>query len=321
MNILFYGDGPWAHQALNKIITSNEFVINGVVLRYETQDPVLRKIAEENNFQVYVNKNVNSKEFIALSKSLELDLSVSMSFNQIITKELRETNRIGFINCHAGKLPYYRGRNILNWVLINDEKEFGITTHFIDDGIDTGDIISQALIPIEETDNYGTLLEKAIKKAPEILFDAMIKIKSNNYHVIKQNHIPGTYFSQRRIGDEFINWEWNSRRIHNFVRALVEPAPGAQTFLDQQKIFVWDTAETNIPKFISTPGEIIKKEQDGIIVKTGDTAIKIKEISTENKPEKKIPNYRIGKRFQNYTEFKIKQLEQKIREMEKGQAG
>ena len=73
-----------------------------------------------------------------------------MSFNQIFRKDIINLTPIGIINCHAGKLPFYRGRNILNWVLINDEKEFGITVHFVDEGIDTGDIILQKTFPITD---------------------------------------------------------------------------------------------------------------------------------------------------------------------------
>lgn len=316
LNILFYGDGPWAHRSLEKIIESKEFNIKGVVLRYETQDPILRKIAEENDIKVYVNKNVNSEEFIDFSKSLNLDLSVSMSFNQIIKEKLRKTNKIGFINCHAGKLPYYRGRNILNWVLINNEKEFGITTHFIDDGIDTGDIINQAVIPIEKKDDYSTLLEKAIKKSPELLYDALVKIKSGNYNLVKQNHISGSYFSNRRIGDEYIDWSWSSKRVYNFVRAITDPAPGAQTFLNNKKVYIWEVEETNFENYISTPGEIINKDKEGIFVKTGDNVIKVTKISTDKKPEKRIPKFSVGKRFENYYDYKIKSLEEKIKYLE-----
>jgi len=316
INILFYGDGPWGQKALEKIIDSGEFNIKGVVLRYDSPDYKLKDIAKKNQIPVYINKNVNSKEFINMSTSLNLDFSVSMSFNQIIKKDLRNTNKIGFINCHAGKLPYYRGRNILNWVLINDEKEFGITVHFIDDGIDTGDIITQAVIPIEEEDNYGILLEKAINKAPEILFDALIKIKNGNYDLIKQNHLSGSYFSQRRIGDEYINWNWGSRQIYNFIRAITSPGPGAQTFLNGKKIYVWKATETNYIDYISTPGEIIKKDNEGIYVKTGDNVIKITEISSEEDIEKRIPKIPIGKRFENYEIFKIKELEERIISLE-----
>ena len=80
-----------------------------------------------------------------------------MSFNQIFKREMIDLPKYGTINCHAGKLPFYRGRNILNWALINDEKEFGITVHYMDEGIDTGDIIVQRTYPIGEEDDYGIL--------------------------------------------------------------------------------------------------------------------------------------------------------------------
>ena len=75
------------------------------------------------------------------------------------------------INCHAGKLPFYRGRDILNWVLINDEKEFGITVHYMDEGIDTGDIILQRTFPITDEDSYKTLLERSYDECANILYN------------------------------------------------------------------------------------------------------------------------------------------------------
>ena len=84
-----------------------------------------------------------------------------MSFNQIFKQSIISLPELGIISCHAGKLLLYRGRNVLNWVLINDEKEFGITVHYIDEGIDTGDIIIQKSFQIKDTDTYKSLLEKA----------------------------------------------------------------------------------------------------------------------------------------------------------------
>ncbi|ACA54582.1 MULTISPECIES: methionyl-tRNA formyltransferase [Clostridium] len=313
MNILFLGDGKWAQIALEKVITIKDINISGVVLRYNTPDTVLKNIAEEHNIDVYVENNVNNEEFIKLIKSKNIDLGVSMSFDQIIKKQLRESTKEGFINCHAGKLPNYRGRNILNWALINDEKEIGITAHYIDDGIDTGDIISQYIIPVEETDDYFTLLCKSINKCPEVLIDAILKIKKNKVEKIPQSHINGTYFSYRRNGDELIDWNWSSRRIHNFIRALVEPAPGAQTYLNGDKICIWKSEETNFPDYISTPGEIIRKDKDGIIVKTGDNAIKIKLISYDGDSKKVIPKIPIGNRFGINLMEKVIELENRIK--------
>lgn len=315
MRILFFGDGPWAQIALKKIKEFNEIDVLGVVLRYDTQDYVLRSIAEGYNIPVYANENINSREFIQFVKDLNLDLSVSMSFNQIIKKELRNVIKNGFINCHAGKLPNYRGRNILNWALINNEKEIGITAHFIDDGIDTGDIISQTIMPIEKEDDYSTLLNKAINKCPEVLLDAIIKIKENRVSTIKQSHINGSYFSYRRNGDEFIDWNWSSIRIYNFIRAIVRPAPGAQTYLEGKKIFIWESELVDFPGYISTEGEIIRKENDGVIVKTGDNALKIKWVSDATDGEMYVPNYSVGKRFGINMHLKIMELENEIKSL------
>lgn len=316
MKIMFYGDGPWAHLALEYILKSKDLTVNGVVLRYDTQDPVLRRMAESYNIKAYSVPDVNSVEFVELNRNFDIDLSVSMSFNQIIRKPLRDASKHGFINCHAGKLPNYRGRNILNWVIINDEKEFGITAHFIDDGIDTGDIVSQAVIPIEEYDNYKTLLDKAVQKCPEVLLDAIYKIRDNRISVITQRHIKGSYFSQRRTGDELIDWNWTSRRIHNFIRALVEPAPGAQTYLEGKKIYIWESEEINYPDYVSTPGEVIDKDKNGIIVKTGDNALKIRLVTDESSKDKYIPRIPIGKRFGINLFSRVLELEERLKHLE-----
>ena len=108
-----------------------------------------------------------------------------MSFNQIFKKLIYDIPKYGTINCHAGK-PLYRGRNVLNWVLINDEKEFGITVHFVNDGIDTGDIILQETFEITGKDSYKTLWKKLIKNVQKILLRSIIKIMNNNLNVIPQ---------------------------------------------------------------------------------------------------------------------------------------
>ena len=157
MKIAFFGDGPWAHKALRAIkADSNDVAI--VVVRNDAPDQELISIAKELGIKFTSNKNVNEPEFIAELKALDADLGVSMSFNQIIRSELIELFPKKFINCHAGKLPEYRGRNILNWALINDEKEIGVTCHFIDEGVDTGDIIMQKTFAVNDTDDYASVL-------------------------------------------------------------------------------------------------------------------------------------------------------------------
>ena len=142
------------------------------------------------------------------------------------------------INCHAGWLPYYRGRNILNWALINDENEFGITVHYVDDGIDTGDVILQRCYPITDIDDYASLLRRAYIYCADVLLDVLDLFLRKQVTSWKQNSVDefGLYCSIRKPGDEIINWNTTSREIFNFVRALTKPGPCARTQLRESEV-------------------------------------------------------------------------------------
>ena len=169
INIGYFADGPWSHETFNKLIKDSEIKVSFICARYESEDETLKDLAKFHNIDYLKHKNVNSDEFISIIVKYNCDLFVSMSFNQIFKSKIINLTKYKTINCHAGKLPFYRGRNILNWVLINDEKEFGITVHYIDEGIDTGDIILQKIFQITDYDNYRTLLKKAYIECANVL--------------------------------------------------------------------------------------------------------------------------------------------------------
>ena len=141
MKLGYFADGPWSHKAFEMIINDKRFEVLFIVSRFSKPDLVLKKFAENNNIDFLVFENINSDATVSLLKDYHADLFVSMSYDQIIKEDLLKLPLKGFINCHAGALPFYRGRNVLNWVLINGESEFGITVHYIDEGIDTGAIL------------------------------------------------------------------------------------------------------------------------------------------------------------------------------------
>ena len=125
MRIGYFADGPWSHRAMEKLLANKTIEIVFVCARHDLQDPILKEIAGDFGLPFFSHPNVNENYFLEKIISYRCDLLVSMSFNQIFQKNIVEIPPLGIINCHAGKLPFYRGRNILNWVLINDEKEFG----------------------------------------------------------------------------------------------------------------------------------------------------------------------------------------------------
>lgn len=296
MKIGYMGDGPWAHTAFNRIVADSTIEIKFVMVRYDKQDNILMDLARTKGIPIELSRDINSEEFISKVKEYDVDLLVSMSFNQIFKKELINLPKYKTINCHAGKLPFYRGRNILNWVLINDEKEFGITVHYVDEGIDTGDIILQDVYPITDEDNYCSLLERAYEGCGEILYRAIKLIQSHEVKVVRQSDIDavGMYCGMRLPGDEIIDWNQSSRYIFNFIRALSSPGPGARSWINGEEIIINKARMVDgAHSYINIPGQVIGKTEKGILIKTKDTMLEVVEYSYSRK-------LKMGDRLKNY---------------------
>ncbi len=294
MKIGFFGDGPWSHKAFNLLINDNNFNIVFVCVRNDPGDKFLIELAKKEKITVLQHEDINSKEFITKLKSFNADIFVSLAFNQIFKQDAILLPHKGVINCHAGKLPTYRGRNILNWALINDEKEFGITVHFIDEGIDTGDIITQKTFPITDKDNYASLLETAYEECGPIVLEALKKIISNDFVRIKQKDldIEPFYCIGRKPGDERLNWHQETREIFNFIRAVSNPGPNARSYLNGKEIqIIASSYLENRPFYKGVCGSVVGIDQDDIIVKTKNTDIKITEYIFDGK-------IKIGDRFE-----------------------
>jgi len=286
LNIGYFADGPWSHIAFEKIINDNDIKISFICVRYDTQDRTLKKYAKRYNITYLKHENINSEQFLSVVSQYNCDLFVSMSFNQIFKTEIINLTKYKIINCHAGMLPFYRGRNILNWVLINDEKEFGITVHYVDEGIDTGDIILQRGYNITDNDNYHTLLERAYIGCADILYDAIVLFKKGTVKAKKQVkvHPVGFYCSRRKVGDEILNWNQTSREIFNFVRSICYPGPSARAILNEKEIKINKVKIIdNTQSYKCIPGAVLNKDAEGFFVKTKDSYIKIIEYEYDGK--------------------------------------
>lgn len=278
----YFADGHWSHQALAKMLSDETLQVAFICARDDAPDPVLRAEAAKKRLEFITHPNINSKDFLARMRDYGCDLFVSMSFNQIFRDELINLPTRKTINCHAGKLPFYRGRNILNWALINDEKEFGITVHYVDEGIDTGDIILQRCYPITDDDNYSTLLERAYEWCATNLYDAIKVMQSNKVKPIVQKNIHpfGFYCSARSEGDERLDWNQNSRDVFNFVRAICSPGPKARTFLGENELKINRVQYLpDAPTYKGVTGAVVGVDNGCFFVKTLDSYIKVIEWS------------------------------------------
>lgn len=294
LNIGYFADGPWSHEAFEKLINDSDIKISFICVRFDTKDETLKNYASKYDIDYLKYENINSEEFISKVSKYDCDLFVSMSFNQIFRTKIINLPKYKTINCHAGKLPFYRGRNILNWALINNEKEFGITVHYIDEGIDTGDIILQRDYEITDNDDYSTLLEKAYVECANILYDAIVLFKKGDVPSQKQVEIDpiGFYCTQRKIGDENLNWDQTSREVFNFVRSICSPGPMARTIINAKEMKINKVIEVKGARsYKCIVGAVLNKSESGFLVKTKDSFVKVVDYEFDGK-------FKVGDRFE-----------------------
>lgn len=303
MRIVYMGDGPWSHNALELILKNDSMEVLEVVGRASSEDHILEKLATEAGIPFRRVKKVNAPEYIEHFKSMAPDVLVSMSYDQIYKEEILSIPKKLSINCHAGALPFYRGRNILNWAIINGETEFGITVHEIVPGVDEGDIIVQEKYPIRPEDDYGSILKVACSECASLLYKALVGIEADDFVRIKQSDIDpeGSYCRKRKPGDEWIDWNWSAEQVFNFVRGIAPPAPGARFILDGNEYAILKSKpKQNYDLRDSLPGEVVTAGKTAT-VNAGGSALNLLDVreakGLEVAAENIVDRFQAGDRF------------------------
>lgn len=241
---------------------------------------------KEKNINYGVNKTNN--EVVTILNQLRdediiFDYIMSFGYRKMIPESVVNMSRIASLGSHFSPLPRYRGFAPLNWVLINGETETAVNIFHLDKEVDSGDIVDRETVIISYEDNINTLYEKCIKVFGKVLKRSIPKLEKGTLNAIQQNNDEATYTCSRAPEDGFINWEWSSRKIYNFIRALTYPFPGAFTYLKGHKLYIWSCEEYEIPKYEGViPGKVIKIIKDqGVVVLCGSGAVLIKDVQLE----------------------------------------
>ncbi len=174
------------------------------------------------------------------------DFMLVIGWYYLIPKSLREIAPMGCAGMHSSLLPKYRGGAPLVWAIINGEKETGLTFFYLDDGVDDGDIIAQKKISIKPNDTIQELINKTAAASLSIIEEFLPRISDGTAPRIKQDHSKATVVPQRKPEDGLINWDWNTKRIKDFIRAQTKPYPGAYTVIKGKKITIWDAEIVDI---------------------------------------------------------------------------
>jgi len=214
---------------------------------------------------------------------LRPDFLFVWSYSMLLPPSLLQAAVHGGVNLHAGMLPSYRGGHVLNWALINGERETAATLHMIDDGIDTGPVFAERRVRIEDADDVATVHRKLTAAGRSLLREWWPKIASGDAVAVPQDETRARYYPMRTADDGRVDWSQSSARIHNLVRALAAPWPGAFTNVNGHRI-VWRRLHPADAHRDAKPGTVVQLDEDAVTIAAGQGAVTIDAIEIDGVP-------------------------------------
>ncbi len=317
MNIVFMGTPDFAAKSLESIYNAGHNIL-AVITNPDRpkgrgmkmiKTPV-KEFAEEKKIPVYQPEKIKENtEILGLLKSLNPDVICVVAYGKILPTSILEIPKHGSINVHASLLPKYRGAAPIQWAIINGDKKTGVATMFMDEGMDTGDIILTKEVEIGEDTTTGELWNELADLGGELLVETLEKLEDNTFTRTKQGN---DFTMAPMLSKEMakINWEEKTaREIKNLVRGL-NPIMGAYVELDGKKLKFWKVDVVKIEDFISKheefkeyeykfktlePGTIVYiDEKEGLLIKAKDDIISVLEIQAENSKRMPIADFLRG---------------------------
>lgn len=317
MNILFMGTPDFAQESLKSLVENNYNVI-GVVTNIDkpkgrgmkmVPSPV-KEYALEKGIKIYQPEKVRkNQEFIEEVKKLNPDVICVVAYGKILPKELLDIPRLGCINVHGSLLPKYRGAAPIQWAVLNGDKKTGITTMYMDVGMDTGDMILKEEVEIGDNETTGELWDRLSKIGGRLLVETLKQIENGTASREKQGE---NFTMAPMLNKEMAKIDWENKtaeEIKNLVRGL-NPIMGAYTFLNGKKIKFWkvDVAsnigydEENI-QIYRNGTVLISDQRDGLFIKTKKGILSVLEIQGENAKRMSISDFLRGNQIDEFEVF------------------
>ena len=320
MRIVFLGTPDFAMESLKALYENNNEVLAVVTNQDKPKgrgmklfpSPVKEYALEKNMKIMQPLKIRKNEEFIESIKELNPDLLCVVAYGKILPKELLDIPKYGAINVHGSLLPKYRGAAPIQWAVLNGDKETGITTMFMDEGMDTGDMILKEKVEIGEDETTGELWERLSKIGAKLLVETVNKIEEISKTINSTDPEQIKLEVKEKIGaqkqsDDFtlapmldkemslIDWNKSALEIKNLVRGL-NPIMGTYSFLDGKKIKIWKVKVAEDLSYENKQnGEIVLVDnKKGLFVKTGKGIIEILEIQGENSKKMDIRSFLNG---------------------------
>lgn len=308
MKIVFMGTPDFSVPALINIAKHHQVV--AVVTQqdrpkgrgHKMQFTPVKEAALELNIPVYQPEKVKSPEFVEILKEINPDAIVVIAFGQILSKDILELPKYGCINVHASLLPKYRGAAPIQWAVIDGEEETGVATMYMEEGLDTGDVIDVTKVKLDKKETGGSLFDKLAEEGGKLILKTLENLEKGTAVRTPQNHELSTYAGKitRELGK--IDFSKSAIEIERLIRGL-NPWPSAFTYMDGKMLKIWDAdvaSDEENCRFKDNSKEVNKSEiennsekehfgritevnKDYIEVETGRGYLRIKELQLEGK--------------------------------------
>lgn len=286
MKVLFMGTPDFAIPCLKSLIKS-EHNVCGVFTQpdkpkgrgHKVSSPPIKELAVQNEIEVFQPKILKDDETFSIIKKLNPEIIIVVAYGKILPKNIIDYPKYGCINVHASLLPKYRGAAPIQWCVINGEKRTGVTTMYMDVGLDTGDMLLKSETVISDDETSGELHDKLSLIGAELLIETLEKIKNNTIERKKQNDAESSYSPM--INKSLCNIDWNKKadEVHNLIRGL-NPWPTASTLLNGKVLKIHKTKVSDVKG--TDPGKVVSISP--LIVSCADnTAIEVLEVQMEGK--------------------------------------
>ncbi len=227
------------------------------------------ELARKHAIPVYEPQSLRDPTWTNLLKTISPEYIFSFYYRYMIPQAILDAARIAPLNLHGSLLPKYRGRCPVNWVLIGGETKSGVTLHVMEAQPDAGDIVAQGEVEITLDDTAHTLFMKLASAASGLMKEILPQLLSRNFPRVAQTGT-SSYFGGRRPEDGLIDWSTDALTVYNLIRAVTHPYPGAFTFMDGKKLFIWRAHPLEIEHekpdgaFISVDPPVVAARRDAL---------------------------------------------------------
>lgn len=301
MKIVFMGTPDFARPTLEALIKSKHNVVAVVTQPdrpkgrgLQMVSPPVKTLAQRLGIPILQPPRIKEPRAIDYLKVLSPDLIVVVAYGQILPEEILAIPPLGSINLHASLLPELRGAAPIAWAIIEGQETTGLTTMYMDEGMDTGEIILQKKVDILPTETTGALSEKLSQVGAHLVLETLRLIEQENAPRTAQNDSLATYAPIIKKEDCLIDWQGPAQKTYNLIRGLT-PHPGAFTYLNGKRLKIYGCEILQL-KGEEMPAKIVKAKRDELVVATTEGGLSLLEVQPEGKRRMRIGEFLAGHR-------------------------